>query len=204
MVFLPALAGCLPERNRARFMKKARLFIALNLPDQIKAELVLVQKKLKKQNLNAKWVRPENLHLTLVFLGYLNLEKIPILKSILKKVVLQIKPIELELAGINGFPKLTKTRIVFVNLKGELGKLNALAFKIKKGLKKTKISFDEKPVKAHLTLARLKKPVDLTKTVNQIKVRKLKFNLKKVELIKSQLLPQGPVYQALICFRLHP
>lgn len=179
-----------------------RVFITLELPKEIKKEVGKIQQELKRLGIQARWVKPEICHLTLVFLGSITPDKVETIGKILKVTAGQTSPINLRLAKIGCFPNSRKSRIIFISLAGELDKLKALTDKTRKGLKKSGFWFDEKPFFVHLTLARLKKRQDLTKIVNQIKIEKINFQTNEIALISSTLTPTGSIYQNLISCRL--
>jgi len=179
-----------------------RIFIALELPTKIKDQLAKVQKELTKTDLPAKWLKPKNIHLTLAFLGSIKPEKIETISKILTEAAFQTKPIRLRLLKLNFFPSSAKTRVLFVDLGGELNKVHLLALKIKTELKKEKIWVDKKPFRPHLTLARVKKQPNLAKIIKKTKIKQSKFLTDQIVLVKSQLSPAGPVYTHLKTFPL--
>ncbi|MGB9706681.1 MAG: RNA 2',3'-cyclic phosphodiesterase [Microgenomates group bacterium] len=181
-----------------------RVFVALELPEEIKKEIEKIQKSLMAIASPARWVKPKAAHLTLVFLGEITPGKIPLLEKILENATSKISPVNLWLNQIGCFPSPGKARIIYLSLGGELGKLNALALKIRKGLKSQKIWFDKKPFTPHLTLGRLKKQQNLNQILQKIKISRIKFLGEKVSLIQSTLTPQGPVYKILASFELKP
>lgn len=172
-----------------------RAFIALELPEETKKEIGKIQRDLKKAGVQARWVKPELSHLTLAFLGSITPDKIKPLSDILNEVAYQIKSVQLHLSKIGCFPSPARARIVFVDLGGELGKLNALAIKTRKGLKKEKIFFDKKPFVSHITLGRIKRKQNLTQLIKKIKIKKANFIASEVSLTKSILTKSGPIYQ---------
>lgn len=179
-----------------------RAFIALELPEEIKTEISKIQWDLKKAGVQARWVNPEIAHLTLAFLGSITPNKIESIGNILEAAASQIKPVQIHLLKIGCFPSPSKARIIFVELGGELGKLNALAIKIRKQLKKEKIYFDKKPFVNHITLGRIKKRQDLTQLIKKTKIKKVKFVASEVSLTKSILTESGPIYTQLQCVSL--
>lgn len=174
-----------------------RAFIALELPQEIKTKIGKIQRDLKKAGVQARWIKPEISHLTLAFLGSITPNKIETIGKILNDTTRQIEPVQLHLLKIGCFPSPYRARIVFVDLGGELGKLNALATKVRKRLKKEKIYFDEKPFVGHITLARVKKRQNLTSLMGKAKIKKVEFVASEVSLIKSTLTESGPIYQKL-------
>jgi 2'-5' RNA ligase len=175
-----------------------RVFIALELPEKIKIELEKIQQELKRAGVAAKWVKPELSHLTLAFLGSITPEKIEVVSQILQTVSQEISPVRLSFHQLDCFPSSAKSKVIFVALQGELGKLNALAIKIRKQLKTAEIYFDEKPFVAHLTLGRIKIPQDLRAVIGQIKIERQEFFGDKISLVKSTLTPSGPIYEKIV------
>lgn len=179
-----------------------RTFIALELPEQTKKEIKKIQGDLKKVGIQARWVKPELSHLTLAFLGSITPDKVDLISHTLEEAIAETRPIKLHCLKLGCFPNPAKPRIIFVDLGGELGKLNALALKIRKGLKKEKIYFDKKPFASHVTLGRIKKRQNLTKLVGKTKVKKAKFVAQEVSLNQSTLTKTGPIYKQIKCVSL--
>jgi len=176
-----------------------RVFISLELPKEIKTEIGKIQKDLMTAGVQARWVKPELSHLTLAFLGSITPDKIESIGKILKETASQIAPINLRFSKIDCFPNPARPRIIFVDLEGKLEKLNDLAKKIRHGLKREKVYFDEKPFTAHITLGRIKKRQNLIRLIEKIKVKRVEFVISDVSLTKSILTESGPTYQKLKC-----
>lgn len=175
-----------------------RAFISFELSNQVKKASAEIQNKLQKQGLHAKWVKPENIHLTVAFLGSIDNKQREQVKEILTPINRFIeKPINLQLRNLSAFPNVSRARIVFVNLSGEIETLSALSVKIRSKLIDNKIWFDEKPFVAHLTLGRFKKPQNLTQIVQKIKIKQLTFVVGQVSLNQSLLTSSGPIYTKL-------
>lgn len=177
-----------------------RTFIALELPGEIKQEIAQIQQELKKAGIEAKWVRSEITHLTLAFLGSITPNKVDTINNSLEAATSGVSPIRLQFHQVGCFPSPAKARVVFVDLQGELGKLHALALKIRKVLEKEKIWFDKKPFVSHATLGRIRKKQNLTKLIKEIKIRKIKFMARKIVFYQSSLTESGPVYQPIKTF----
>jgi len=171
-----------------------RAFISLGLPSKIKKEVAEIQQNLKTTGIQARWVKPEIVHLTLTFLGSITPHKINLISNLLEEVSHQMSLIKLKLHQLSCFPYPAKAKIIFIELGGELVKIDNLALKIRKKLKKEKIWFDTKPFAAHVTLGRVKKQLNLTKIIKKIKIKKTEFVANKVVLMKSQLTDSGPIY----------
>ena len=177
-----------------------RAFIALEIPEEIKREIGQIQDQLKKSGIQAKWVKPEIAHLTLAFLGSITPNQVEPIGKILEVSASQIKSISLSLSKIGCFPSPTKAKIIFVSLEGELDKLNILATKIRKELKKVNIYFDEKPFLSHITLGRIKRKQNLSHLIEEIQVKKVEFVTNQVTLTQSTLTDSGPIHKILKSF----
>lgn len=179
-----------------------RAFISLELPSQIKKEIGQIQAQLEKAGIQVRWVRPEITHLTLAFLGSITPNRLQPIEKILEEVASQIKPAKLKLSKLGFFPSPEKARIIYVDLSGEVGKLNALSIKIRKRLKKEEVWFDKKPFVAHVTLGRVKKRQNLAYLINRVKMVRVEFVANQICLNKSTLTESGPVYEKLKCVSL--
>lgn len=173
-----------------------RAFITLELSEKVKKEIGEIQDQLKKAGVQATWVKPKIAHLTLAFLGSITPNQVEIIHKILEEIG-QGKPIQLELGQLGCFPHSARPRVIFVELGGEIEKLNNLTKQIREGLKKQKIWFDNKPFRTHVTLGRIKKRKNLTHILKGIKIKKVEFLGKEITLDKSELTPSGPVYQTI-------
>lgn len=172
-----------------------RLFIAVDLPLDIKEKIKEVQLALKKCDLNAKWVNAENVHLTLKFLGEVGEDKIEEIKKIIETVAAYQKLFTVQFKDFGFFPNEKKPRVFFVSTSGEdilKSMANTLEEKLEIiGFKK------EGRFRSHLTLARLRTPQNIDCLKNEIRKIKLeeKFLIKEIVLFKSTLKASGPIYE---------
>lgn len=178
-----------------------RLFLAGEIPPEIKKEFSLVQKRIKeKEKIKGRWVKPQLSHLTLIFLGETKKEKLNTIKKILKCLISRYSPFEFSLKKINAFPSLNSAKIIALFLKKEDEKVDFFIKEIQRAFKKENIWFDPKPFNPHLTLCRLKFPKNLEKLSKTIKINSLKFLIKEISLKQSFLSSQGPRYKNLETF----
>jgi len=180
-----------------------RCFIAINLPTETKKELGFIIEKLKEKNSNKniKWVKPENIHLTLHFLGCLDENKIEQVKKIIKESITGLLPIKIELKDLNAFPNFQQPRVLFISGQETREVLADLQRAIGKKIEKIGIEIDARSWQIHLTLARLKEPLDL-RTINLNELRIKSFEIKSIDLMKSELTSQGANYTLLKKFSL--
>src|SRR3989344_6158969 len=171
-----------------------RSFIAIDLPREAINHIEEVQKLLKKQSLfNGKFTEPENLHLTLKFLGEIDEKKINEVKKKLKEV--KFDEFEAELGEIGVFSK-KFIKIIWTKLNGRG------IFDLQKQIDDELKDFfsEEQRFMSHITIARVKTVGDkksLIDYIENMKIESIKFKVDKFYLKKSELLPEGPIYSDL-------
>lgn len=174
-----------------------RIFIAINFSPEIKKKLGDLRQKWP--DLPARWTKPEILHITLAFLGYLNDEEILEICQICNQVGQRHKPFSLKLSRISyGPPGRKPPRIVSVQTQ-ESEELTKLQRDLANSLFESSISTDKKP--AHVTLARIKaweirqiEPEELPEIDEEIS---LTFPVNSIEVMESELKREGPEYSVL-------
>src|SRR6266436_185964 len=97
-------------------MSRVRTFIALDLGKPIRDRLVSLQENMARAGANVKWVEPENMHLTLLFLGEVDQrDLVPICRAV--EIAAQERPaFPLAIAGAGAFPNLRRPRILWVGV----------------------------------------------------------------------------------------
>ncbi|MEK6860242.1 MAG: RNA 2',3'-cyclic phosphodiesterase [Nanoarchaeota archaeon] len=188
----------------------ARAFIALELPKEVIEEIKKIQKLIWKKTLfTGKLTGGENLHLTLKFLGEIDDDKLNLVKKRLSEI--KIENFYCEIGEVGVFSK-NIIRIIWIKLNGkgifQLQKLIdevlskpqtfALRGKSSSDEKLSDLFKKEERFMSHITIARVKKVGDkkgLIDYLASIKPKKLKFFVKNFVLKKSELLPEGPVYE---------
>ncbi len=173
-----------------------RTFIAVDLPQEVKDELANAQKQLSAAA--AKMSMAHDFHLTLKFLDEITPAKMEVVKSYLNNV--RFKSFSAAVAGIGVFPSENYVRVVWAGIEPEddVAKLQKLVNDaLEKEFKK------EKGFKPHLTLARVKFVSDkelFKQQLQQIKLKRIKFEVKEFRLKKSTLSREGAVYEDLAVY----
>ncbi|HQP91269.1 MAG TPA: RNA 2',3'-cyclic phosphodiesterase [Candidatus Omnitrophota bacterium] len=175
-----------------------RLFIAVELPKKVKKTLSSLQDSLKKTGADIKWVEPENIHLTLKFLGAVKTETI---NNITKKIdkFRDEKKIKTELFGLGGFPSLTGIRVIWAGLTDEKERILKIAHDLEGDLENFGFEREKRRFKAHITLGRMRSDCNKLSLIEKIKAinqdfEKIIFEVDNITLFESKLSPHGPTY----------
>ena len=182
--------------------EQLRAFIAIELPVELRKALVRIQNKMKEGGPSpVKWVNPENIHLTLKFLGNIDGNIISRISGAMKEAGHGISPFRLELGNPGVFPDLKRVQVIWVGLTGDLEPLSRLQQRIETNLVPLGFTAESRPFKSHLTLARVRDwatPDDRRSLGQLIMSCQLKedycFNVDTIKLIKSQLTREGAIY----------
>lgn len=177
---------------------KKRIFIAILLPKEIKKELIGIQKELP--SLNIRWIRPENLHFTLTFIGWIDEDRIVRIKTILKEITQKYSSFFLRLIKITLGPSQRYPRMIWaVGEKEET--LEKIWRELREKSKESRIPVDERyPLKVHLTLARARGRELFGKRIDE-KID-LSFPVKEIAIMESHLAPEGAEYKILEVYSL--
>lgn len=185
-----------------------RLFVACELPDDVRQALRGVQDGLRRLGAEPlRWVRPEGIHVTLKFLGEVEASRVGAITDALAPA---IEPFELQLrpASVGGFGG-ARLRVVWVGLEGDVEPMAALAGRVEAALEPLGFPRERRPFAAHLTIARVPdraSPDDRRELANLIErygaPSMPSMTLTQVNLMQSRLGPAGAVYQRLASFPL--
>lgn len=177
-----------------------RLFVALELPEEIKAALATLQHDLRQARSEVTWTKLENLHLTLKFLGETPAERLePIAQAILATAQLS-PPFTLTTGGTGFFPDARRPRVVWVGLGSGLPALQTLQQQVEEGLAPLGFPREAKPFRPHLTLGYIKSPQNLKQLVALTQAYDfptLSFPVTELVLMQSKLHPAGSIYTPL-------
>lgn len=188
--------------------KTMRLFWAVNLPDTIKERLWEIQRQLQGTGADAKWVERENLHLTIHFLGEVEIALINALISAAQRVLLTQKTFSVQLGGLGVFPDPRRPRVLWTGVTGGGDELREIHRLVGEAMVPFGIPFPGRPFSPHLTLARLRSPRGVPELM--VRVRELgdacthlgTVQVSSVDLMQSELTRGGPIYTLMAQIRL--
>ncbi len=178
-----------------------RAFIALPLPELVRDHLRGLRERLLPYHFPLRWLPPENVHLTLKFLGDIPRDVVPALSAAMETAGRDGVPLSLAAKGIGVFPTVKKARVVWAGLKGETEALIRFQAILDKALAETGVPPETRPFRAHLTLARTKgrvEPESLTSAMAELAgIETDPFIAGELVLFRSKLSPRGATYSRL-------
>lgn len=176
-----------------------RCFIAIDVDDpSIVSKIVDIQKKLQVGGSKIKPVEPENLHLTLFFLGELPSKVIEKVQEVMSTI--SFNPFILKLQGLGAFPSQDRPRVIWVGVTEGFKDVESIYRSLRSKLQAVPIRLEsEESFVPHITIARVKfSGYGLRNVIASLK--DVEFGVQEVKTVrlkKSTLTPRGPIYETL-------
>lgn len=174
---------------------RIRAFIAMPLPQPFLNWVADLTAALQRVRPAIRWTHPENLHLTLAFLGEIPEEELEMLGKAMLSIGDSFAPLTVHAGGLGAFPGSNRPRVVWLGLQGGPS-LAALQAAVVRKLRQLDLTWDDKPFKPHLTLARLRQSEPQLMTALQPLPAAYPgaLLLDRLVLYESRLAPQGAVH----------
>ena len=181
-----------------------RTFYALSVPPELVDAVRRIQQRARIDlPRGLRWTAPEQVHLTLAFLGDVPTESVVQLKSILYEIASSVEPFEVSVMGVGGFPRADRPRVVWAGLAGEsvhqIGRLHHdLWSRLEPIVPKPEPN--DREFHPHITLARVPGPQPPKIAAWMQRHADYEFGdwpVREIQLIQSVLTPKGPVYETL-------
>lgn len=175
-----------------------RLFVAVEITGEIRKKLAEFQDELKKVDADVGWVAPENIHITLKFIGALDEEKIEAVTTVIRDSVIHIKPFDLDCTGAGTLPTEKNPRVIFADVIDAGGILAKIHERLDNQFMALGVEHEDRKFTAHLTVGRIKTRRNVRKLIERIySYNGFNFGpelVTQVVLMKSDLSPEGPIY----------
>ncbi len=133
-----------------------RTFIAVEVSGDVRASAQRLIRDLTPLAPGVNWVAPQNLHLTLNFLGETDLLEVPQLCALITEAVAPLPPFDLQVVGAGAFPALDRPRTLWLGIGDGHDELMYLQNCISKALLKLGFRCEQRPFRPHLTIGRVK------------------------------------------------
>jgi len=178
-----------------------RTFLAFPIHEGLVQKIALLQKELQSLQLDAKWVHPEKIHLTLKFMGETPREALQEIQKTVEAVGHQHAAFQVTINTLGAFPDAPSARIVWIGSASSSSEGEALAQALHHALQPLGFPIEAKPFKAHLTLGRIRSPKNREALVQFLKGFSFPWEetllFQRLIHYQSTLTPQGPLYRPL-------
>lgn len=192
-------------------MNAVRAFIAVELPQVTRDALSEVQARLSQHapRGSVRWVKTDNIHLTLKFLGQVPTAQIEPISLALRRAVSGLHVFPFEVMRVGCFPDAQRPRVIWVGIDEPSGALHALQRAVESATVPLGYPTEPRPFQPHLTLGRTGRdvrPADLHKLGETVMAAKIGLlghvHADEVVLFHSELAPSGSIYTVLARFPL--
>jgi 2'-5' RNA ligase len=179
-----------------------RSFLAFELPSDIREILSDARNEMKGRLFNLRWVKLENIHLTLIFIGDFPSNRIDPAGEVLEEICHKYAPFSIQLKGMGIFGGVRHPRVLWAGIDGDLDRMGAFRDNLQEKLEKFGVKKENRRFKPHLTLARFKKgkkpEMELPQILSEFEdIRSPSCKLGELLFLKSDLTPKGAVYSNL-------
>jgi 2'-5' RNA ligase len=196
----------MPHQPEAPPSPAVRAFVAVNLDPALRDVLAGIQERLKATRADVGWVKPENLHLTLKFLGSVERQRLEAAADALSAAVRGYGSFRFVLGGLGAFPQPRAARVVWIGVPEGADRLAGLADRIDETLQPLGFPPEARPFTPHLTLGRVRGPgrrEQLATALTSMPVGTVGgMQLSRIEMMQSDLRREGPRYSVLYSFEL--
>ncbi|HKQ73008.1 MAG TPA: RNA 2',3'-cyclic phosphodiesterase [Blastocatellia bacterium] len=177
-----------------------RTFIAIEIPSEIKSALTALQNELRRAGADVNWTKPENFHLTLIFLGEVDERRIGEVETVCVDSAREFRPFALSLGATGVFPNSRQPRVLWAGLSGEIEKTAELKRRLEEKLEQIGFEREGKEFQPHLTIGRMKsnrKTRELLALADLRPLPALSFTVSDIVLMRSELHPTGARYSTI-------
>ncbi len=178
-----------------------RLFVAIDLPPEVKRLLGELQAQLRQHTDAVRWSDPAGTHLTLKFLGSVPAPRVDAIVAALRSAAGPLGSFQLQTGALGVFPNPRRPRVIWLGVGGELQALHQLQSAVEQEIAPLGFPTEERAFSPHLTLGRSPKDPSpaafaaMRHAVEQTKVlRTVGWQVAEAVLMRSELLPGGARY----------
>ena len=178
-----------------------RSFVAIELTQETREKLVIIQEQIKQSQAKVRWVNPNGIHLTLKFLGNIHPAQVDEIAETAAREVENESPLTLRPSGLGAFPSRRKPRVIWIGMEGEVQRLTGIQSQVENALEPLGFVREKRPFRPHLTIGRVKDHRRLQALIDAMTTLELpefdSFDVTEIILYKSDLRPTGAIYTKL-------
>lgn len=178
-------------------MPSLRLFLAIETPKEVVAQLTAVQQTLKSINAEVKWESSNKFHITTNFLGPVSPDLLPGIVSSIRGVLETQPPFRIRYTGLGCFPERRNPKVIWAGVQTESGTVKEIHAEVERVLIPLGIPSEGRDYHPHVTLGRVKGPKNvksLIATMETVTFESPPVEIQQLVLMKSELEPGGSIY----------
>ena len=180
-----------------------KIFLSIPVPNMVKNIKQMLTSTCENERAEIRWVKHNNLHLTVQFLGSVSDEKISKIIKEVENVVSSINSFVLTVSETGCFPNTSKPSVLYLGVRGNIEALKALVVKINNKMSQIGFKKDSESFIPHITVAKINYPQkfnpDLSIFLNST-YDEVEFSVDKIQLLESKSFAEGMVYKTLNTF----
>jgi 2'-5' RNA ligase len=178
-----------------------RIFYAIELPEALKSRIGEHFKRLRESfpQTRASWEKPEKIHVTLKFIGEVEISRVEELSRAAGRAAATVEPFELTISEPGAFPPHGQPRVLWLGVEDASGQLSKLQRSLEDEAARAGFQREQRPFKPHLTVARLRSPQgarELAAAHLEAGFESQTFNVSELVLMRSELGRGGSSYKA--------
>jgi 2'-5' RNA ligase len=184
-----------------------RTFLAADIESGVRQKLSDALKRFVDVDRKIKWVKPENIHITINFFGEVDEKTKLTLEKVIEETSKSIQPFSVTIGGMSAFPSMKSPRVFWIGVEDASGTLKKIHKEIDRSLLhyRLKVKREKRDYTPHLTIGRVK--VSFDKNILNIIAQYSEhlfgtFQIKDIVLYRSILQPIGPLYESLRVFKI--
>ena len=177
-----------------------RLFIAVELNEEVRNVLVSICKQLRPRVSDVRWTSPEQLHLTIKFLGEVEESRISELTNAIDSAAQNARPFDFRLDGAGCFPSHGPARIVWAGLHEATGRLFKLVSEVEAAMEAPGFPRESREFSPHVTIGRVKEDRSAGRIRSMVEsqaVPPASQSVNRLTLMSSKLSPNGSIYSTI-------
>lgn len=179
-----------------------RLFVAIELSDAVRRALLAIIRTQKPKSRDVRWVGESQLHITLRFLGDVDVAAVEAVKQAVIETSATIPAFSIRLAGLGGFPNSRSPRVLWAGVDDPAASCARWVADAEPRFIALGFEGESRPFTPHITLARSSSPKGNEALASALRaapfIEPLETPAKNVTLFQSELLPTGARYTALL------
>lgn len=180
-----------------------RTFIAVEVTSEVKRRVADWIDLLRRHGVEARWVEPQNVHLTLQFLGNVRENLLPLVCQRVARAVGELPAFDVTCDELGGFPSLERPRVLWLGIGEGYQALVHLQGQVQEALRELGFRGETRQFEPHITLGRMRRAEPLSPTAlaavrqSQASRSPVSFDVSEVVVFSSQLTRQGPIYNVI-------